>query len=169
MLVVEVIKLNRILDLYLGISAGKKRKGQDDTTKQGKTHAALATSNGGIGKQKKSTQKPGAISLPRRYVTRENSSGSGSESSRLLPPSKGSRWKASARRLAGGPCSGEQHERGEGDVEARKLVDALRLHEQRGHVGAQLVDEEHVDPDEQNQKTKVHTPPELVCTQYVPL
>jgi hypothetical protein len=78
--------LNAIIE-HLGINAGKKRKGQDDTTKQGKTHAALATSKGGIGKQKKSTQKPGAVSLPKRYVTRENSSGSGSESSGNESPS----------------------------------------------------------------------------------
>ncbi len=43
--------LNSIIE-HLGITAGKKRKGQDDTTKPGKAHAALATSKGGIGKIK---------------------------------------------------------------------------------------------------------------------
>ncbi len=67
-----------------GINTGRKRKGQDDMTKPGKTHAALANSKGLSGKSKKSTQKPkGAISMPRNYVNRENSSeseSSGNES-----------------------------------------------------------------------------------------
>jgi hypothetical protein len=43
------------------------------------THAALANSKGLIGKSKKSTQQPkGAISMPRNYVARENSSESDS-------------------------------------------------------------------------------------------
>ena len=67
--------LTTIID-HLGINTGRKRKGQDEMTKPGKTHAALARSKGLIGKSKKSTQKPGAISLPRNYVNSENSSGS---------------------------------------------------------------------------------------------
>ena len=56
----------------------EKRKGQDDMTKPA-THAALANSKGLSGKSKKSTQQPkGAISMPRNYVARENSSESDS-------------------------------------------------------------------------------------------
>ena len=56
----------------------EKRKGQDDVTKPA-THAALANSKGLSGKSKKSTQQPkGAISMPRNYVARENSSESDS-------------------------------------------------------------------------------------------
>ena len=69
---------------HLGINTGRKRKGQDDMTKPGKTHAALANSKGLSGKSKKSTQKPkGAISMPRHYLARENSTeseSSGNES-----------------------------------------------------------------------------------------
>ena len=61
----------------------EKRMGQDDMTKPA-THAALANSTGLSGKSKKSTQQPkGAISMPRNYVARENSSelnSSGNES-----------------------------------------------------------------------------------------
>ena len=68
--------LTTIID-HLGINTGSKRKGQDDMTKPGKTHAALANSKGLSGKSKKSTQKPkGATSMPRYYINRENSSGS---------------------------------------------------------------------------------------------
>ncbi len=68
---------------HLGINTGRKRKGQDEMTKPGKTHAALAKSKGLSGKSKKWTQKPGAISFPRNYVNWENSSrleSSGNES-----------------------------------------------------------------------------------------
>jgi hypothetical protein len=62
----------------------EKRKGQDDATKPAKIHAALANSKGPQGKSKKSTQKAkGAISMPRHYLARENSSeseSSGNES-----------------------------------------------------------------------------------------
>jgi hypothetical protein len=58
-------RLFKVID-HLGINTGRKRKGQDDMTKPGKTHAALANSKGLSGKSKKSTQKPkGAISMPR--------------------------------------------------------------------------------------------------------
>jgi hypothetical protein len=56
---------------HFGIT-GKKRKGQDDLNKPAKSHAALANSKGAKGKAKKSTNK-GAISLPRNYVSREDS------------------------------------------------------------------------------------------------
>ena len=59
-------------------------KGQDDMTKPGKTHAALANSKGPGGKSKKLTQQAkGAISMPRHNLARENSSeseSSGNES-----------------------------------------------------------------------------------------
>jgi hypothetical protein len=75
--------LTTIID-HLGINEVRKHKGQDDMTKQAKTHAALANSKGLIGKPKKSTQKPkGAILMPRRYLASENSSeseSSGNES-----------------------------------------------------------------------------------------
>ena len=67
---------------HLGINPNKKRKGQDETTKPPKTHATLAKPQHPKGKSKKSTQKA-AISLPRHYVTQENSTeseSSGNES-----------------------------------------------------------------------------------------
>jgi hypothetical protein len=60
----------------------EKRKGQDDMNKPAKPHAALANPNGLQGKPKKSTRKV-AISLPRHYLARENSTeseSSGNES-----------------------------------------------------------------------------------------
>jgi hypothetical protein len=62
----------------------EKRKGQDDMNKQAKPHAALpvANPNGPQGKPKKSIRKV-AISLPRHYLARENSTeseSSGNES-----------------------------------------------------------------------------------------
>ncbi len=64
--------LTSIVD-HLRINPGRKRKGQDDVTKPAKTHAALANSKGPQGKPKKSTRK-GAVSMPRHYLARENSS-----------------------------------------------------------------------------------------------
>jgi hypothetical protein len=64
--------LTTIID-HLGINPGRKRKGQNDVTKPAKTHAALANSKGPQGKSKKSTRK-GAVSMPRHYLARENSS-----------------------------------------------------------------------------------------------
>ncbi len=60
----------------------EKRKGQDNMNKPAKPHAALANPNGPQGKPKKSTRKV-AISLPRHYLARENSTeseSSGNES-----------------------------------------------------------------------------------------
>ena len=60
----------------------EKRKGQDDMNKPATPHAALANPNGPQGKPKKSTRKV-AISLPRHYLARENSTeseSSGNES-----------------------------------------------------------------------------------------
>jgi hypothetical protein len=67
---------------HFDINPGRKRKGQDDVTKPGKSHAALANTNGLQGKSKKSTRK-GAVSMPRHYLSRENSTkseSSGNES-----------------------------------------------------------------------------------------
>ena len=60
----------------------EKRKGQDNMNKPAKPHAALANPNGPQGKPKKSTRKV-AISLPRHYLARKNSTeseSSGNES-----------------------------------------------------------------------------------------
>ena len=66
--------LTLIVD-HLGINTNKKRKGQDEPNKPPKTHAALAKSQGQKGKPKKPTQKA-AISLPRHYISQENSTDS---------------------------------------------------------------------------------------------